>query len=259
MVRLSGSIAAGGPLDKIVNEIIDNLVGPGGDGVSTKVGKPRSEISAAVEIAHCIEEEIIIGALKPRERLVEDELMRRFGETRYIVRQALAQLEALGILTKEHHRGAVVRDFSAREVAEIYAMRELLQGEAARTIPMPASPALLAALRDIQARHAQAHEHNDFRTFYRLNNEFHTTLFAACGNTLLVQAIDTYTWMSHSIPSDRISLPKLRRRAIAEHQAMIEALAAGDRDALARLCIEHMRISRENFRGASGWIEDDGA
>jgi DNA-binding GntR family transcriptional regulator len=226
--------------------------------VSTNAAKPRAETGAAIEIAHRIEEEIIIGVLKPRERLVEDELMRRFGETRYVVRQALAQLEGLGILTKEHNRGAVVRDFTPREVAEIYAMRELLQGEAARTIPIPAAPELLAALRDIQARHALAHEQNDFRTFYRLNNEFHSTLFAACGNTLLVQAIDYYTWMSHSIPSDRISLPKLRRRAIAEHQSMIEALAAGDRDALARLCVEHMRISRENFRGASGWIEDDG-
>ncbi len=223
----------------------------------SKAARPRSDISAATRIARCIEEEIIIGALKPRERLVEDELMRRFGETRYIVRHALAQLEALGILTKEQHRGAVVRDFSPREVEEIYAMRELLQGEAARLIPMPADPALLAALRDIQTRHTQAHEQNDFRTFYRLNNAFHTTLFAACGNALLVQAIDTYTWMSHSIPSERISLPKLRRRAIAEHAAMIATLAAGDRDALRRLCIGHMRISRENFRGAAGWIEDD--
>jgi DNA-binding GntR family transcriptional regulator len=233
-------------------------VKPEGDLVSTNSVKPRAEAGAAAAMAHRIEEEIIIGALKPRERLVEDALMRRFGETRYVVRAALARLEGLGLLTKARHRGAVVRDFTPREVAEIYAMRELLQGEAARTIPLPADPALLAVLRDIQARHARAHEQNDFRTFYRLNNEFHSTLFGACGNGLLVKAIDTYTWMSHSIPSDRISLPKLRRRAIAEHQAMIEALAAGDREALMRLCVEHMRISRENFRGVSGWIEDEG-
>jgi DNA-binding GntR family transcriptional regulator len=220
------------------------------------MARPRTH--SAIALARRIEEDIIIGGLKPRERLVEDDLMRRFDATRYVVRQALAELERLGILTREQNRGAAVRDFSPREIEEIYAMRALLQAEAARTIPMPADPALLAALGDIHARHAQAHERNDFRTFYRLNNEFHTTLFGACGNALLVQAIDYYTWMSHSIPSDRISLPRLRRRAIAEHQAMIDALAAGDRETLVRLSVEHMRISRENYRGASGWIEDDG-
>ena len=217
--------------------------------------RPRTH--SAIEVARRIEEDIIIGGLKPRERLVEDDLIRRFDATRYVVRQALAELERLGILTREQNRGAAVRDFSPREIEEIYAMRALLQAEAARTIPMPADPALLAALGNIHARHARAHEQNDFRTFYRLNNEFHTTLFGACGNTLLVQAIDYYAWMSHSIPSDRISLPRLRRRAIAEHQAMIDALAAGDRGTLVRLSVEHMRISRENYRGASGWIEDD--
>ena len=87
-----------------------------------------------------LEFDILFGRLKPRERLVEDVLMQRFDAKRHAVRQALAELEHIGIVTREPNRGAAVRDFTAQEVEEICELREILQRRAAQRMPLPADP-----------------------------------------------------------------------------------------------------------------------
>ncbi|MCP3055496.1 GntR family transcriptional regulator, partial [Aurantimonas sp. LRZ36] len=66
-----------------------------------------------MEIAAALEEEIVFGRLHPRERLIEEELASRFEAKRHIVRQALVELERLGLVERVRNRGAVVRLYSA--------------------------------------------------------------------------------------------------------------------------------------------------
>ena len=98
-----------------------------------------------------LEEDIIFGRLRPRERLVEDDIMKRFGVKRHVVRQALMRLESMGLVTRAPNKGALVRDFSLHELDQIYEMRELLQERAVERIPLPAQPELTSELRRIQA------------------------------------------------------------------------------------------------------------
>ena len=60
----------------------------------------------AGEIAGALEEEIALGHLAPRERLVEEELAERFQVKRHVIRQALADLDAMGIIVRQPNRGA---------------------------------------------------------------------------------------------------------------------------------------------------------
>ena len=119
----------------------------------TRSAQPARTRGGAAEVASALEFDILFGRLKPRERLVEDVLMQRFDAKRHVVRQALNELEHIGIVTREPNRGAAVRDFSAQEVEEICELREILQRRAAQRIPLPADPALIASLEEIQARH----------------------------------------------------------------------------------------------------------
>jgi DNA-binding GntR family transcriptional regulator len=208
---------------------------------------PRAQLA---EIVTALEEDIIFGRLLPRERLPEDRLIERFHAKRHVVRQALAELERMGVVMRDRNRGAAVRDFSLQDVEEIYELRALLQARAARLIPLPGAPELVAALRRIHALHGQAVERRDLRAVYRLNNDFHNTLFGACGNRHLAEAIAHYAWLAHAIRSYRIADPVLLAQAREEHAAMIEALSAGDRERLARLCVEHIRPSKEAYLGA---------
>lgn len=218
-------------------------------GIVMAVASPSSRVQLQ-EIVAALEEDIIFGRLLPRERLPEDRLIERFAAKRHVVRQALAELGRMGVVMRDRNRGAAVRDFSLQDVEEIYELRALLQARAAGQIPLPGSPELVAALRRIHAGHGRAVEQRELRAVYRLNNDFHNTLFGACGNRHLAEAIAHYAWLAHAIRSYRIADPVLLAQAREEHAAMIEALAAGDRQRLVRLCVEHIRPSKDAWLAA---------
>ena len=203
-------------------------------------GRLDDRTAARIDVARAM------GRLKPRERLVEDALMERLGVTRHLVRQALFELERMGIVARTRNKGCAVRCFSPAEVEQIYEVREVLQAHAARRIALPAPDSMIAALSAIHARHGRAVDTGALGAVHRLNHEFHNTLFAACGNPHLVAAIAHYAWL-HAIRSYRIADPALLRQARHEHAAMIEALRRGDRGALARLCVERIQPSKDAY------------
>src|SRR5690349_17862471 len=108
---------------------------------SISLQPPARGAEAAVQtlVSH-LEEDIVLGYLHPRERLVEDALIERFGAKRHAVREALARLERLGLVERQPNRGAMVRALTPRGVEEIYAVREILELAAAREVLRRATP-----------------------------------------------------------------------------------------------------------------------
>jgi len=194
-----------------------------------------------------LEEDIVFGRLHPRERLTEDELMARFSMKRHAVRQVLTELELLGVVEKKRNVGAVVRAFSAREVMELYALREVLEVHAASQMPLPVPEARLAALVMVQREHDAAVGDGDARRVFRSNQRFHREFFGLLDNAVLGQAIEEYARRTHPIRFGTLVAPAYRERARQEHWAMIQALRAGDRDALMTICRDHLLPSRDAY------------
>ncbi len=201
----------------------------------------------ATSIAAAIEEDIVFRRLEPGRRLIEDELMERFGAKRHVVRHALAMLDQIGIVQKAVNKGAAVRTFSREEVENIYAMRDLLQGYAARLIRLPASPVTLAALDEICDAFERAVQDRSVREMFYLNETFHDTLFAECGNPYLCESISRFAWLAHAIRSYVLGDPDLVHKSQADHRAMVEAYRTGDREALERLCRHHIRAAKNAY------------
>jgi DNA-binding GntR family transcriptional regulator len=217
----------------------------------TEVSEP-----AVQDLVRVLEFDILFGNLKPRERLVEDVLMQRFSAKRHAVRQALSDLERMGVVARAPNRGATVRDFSAEEVEEIAELRETLQRRAAQRMKLPAEVALVARLESLQRRHDKAVAARDPRAIDDANEAFHSTLFGACGNQHLAEAIAHYAYLSRAMRLyplvDRTLLERLR----SEHWAMIEALKVGDRRALARLVVDHIQHSKKIYLEVRGSLVD---
>ena len=208
-------------------------------------------------IVAALEEDILFGRLRTRERLIEDELIDRFSATRHVVRQVLLELERKGMVLRERGRSTVVRDFSREEVEQICAVREMLHAHAAALIPLPAPPALLRKLEQLHEAHSKQVEAGDPSGIHRVNNAFHETLFESCGNPFLLQSIRDYAQMSLGFRCHVMVNPFLARRARDEHQAMVAALKKGDRAKLVRLCVEHTRPSKRVYMTMQGWIEPE--
>jgi len=201
-------------------------------------------MTAANDLDHVIaqlEEDIVFGRRRPRERLIEDELVARFAAKKHVVRQALVELERIGLVERKRNKGAVVRDYAPEEVEQIFAVRELLEAEAARLIPLPAPAALLDSLRAIHGEHSAAVEAGDIARAFRVNIRFHQALFQACGNPHLAEAIDSLAFKSHGVRSYSLARPELLRGARDDHAQMIEALVKGHRNLLVDLCINHLK------------------
>jgi DNA-binding GntR family transcriptional regulator len=206
----------------------------------------RGEATAG-EIVRALEFDILFGRLRPRERLVEDILIARFDAKRHVVRQALLELQRMGIVVRTPNRGAAVRDFTAQEIEEIYELRELLQRQAAERFSLPADKAHLKRLRQIQREHDAAVAAGELRRVDQVNDEFHRVFFAACGNTHLADTIAYYSQLSRAMRVYPMADPVSLRRLRDEHWAMIDALARGDRAALKRLVVQHMQLSKAAY------------
>lgn len=202
-----------------------------------------------LSIVRALEEDIIFGRLEPGTRLTEDMLLARFPVTRHFVRQALVQLESMGIVVRERNKGATVRSLSADEVRQIYAMRELVQRQAALWIPLPAPAALIDELYDIQAQYC-AHVANGYlRGVHESNDRFHLTLFGACGNQYLVEAIELYMHLSLPVRARSMASPETLAISRKHHDMMIEMLKGSDNWVLAQLCVAHLQPSKTDYLG----------
>ncbi|WAE71367.1 GntR family transcriptional regulator [Streptomonospora nanhaiensis] len=198
-------------------------------------------------LADLLEEEIVIGVRFPRERLVEDELMARFDAKRHAVRQALQVLESRGVVERRPNAGAFVRSFTAKEVRDLYVLRDLLEVRAAELIEFPVDPARLEDLAEAQRRHDAAVEANDPRAVVTANMEFHRKLFALSDNEALMEAINRYARVAHAIRSVTVTSTESLRLSRHEHGRMLDALREGDRDLLASTCRAHLIPSRDAY------------
>jgi DNA-binding GntR family transcriptional regulator len=159
----------------------------------------------------------------------------------------LTELERRGLAERRKNVGAVVKSFTAREVTELYALRELLETDAASRIVFPVSSQKIDALRALQAQHDEAAIVGDLRRVFRVNMAFHRAFFALSENEALTEAIGEYERRTHAIRSVSIMFPQYLEKARLDHHQMIGALESGDGERLIKLCREHLVPSRDAY------------
>lgn len=199
------------------------------------------------DLVDALEEEIVLGWLQPRERLIEDEIVARFDMKRHVVREAIFALERMGLAKRQRNKGAVVRVLDPAEVMQIYEVRIALETLAAERIPLPPPPKVVQELRVIQTDHQKAVDDQDPRAAFRANMRFHAAFFAACGNAHLTELIRVSAQKVHAARSLTATDPAYLTRASAEHWAIIDAMEIGDRARLVALCRSHILPSRDVY------------
>jgi DNA-binding GntR family transcriptional regulator len=194
-------------------------------------------------IATRLEEDIVLGRRHPRERLIEQDLCEQFNTHRADVRLAFFELEKKGIIQRIPNRGAIVRDLTPKEVAQIYVVREELEVMAVRILPFPVSRSDIDKLDEIQCQHGAAIERGDLLTVFYSNLYFHRTLFELCGNICLIETIEQLAQKVYGIRSYANAFPDALDRARRDHIDMIAALRTSNRDVLIALTRRHLEPS----------------
>ncbi|MEO5772096.1 MAG: GntR family transcriptional regulator [Burkholderiaceae bacterium] len=211
--------------------------------------KPSSEPA----LADRLEEDILFGRLRPRERLVEDDLMARTGATRHAVRGALVEMEQRQLVVRVPNKGAQVRDFERVDIEQICDMRDWLHERAARAMRFPADPAWIAGLEQLQRQHDAAVASAQPVAVHRTNAAFHAALFAGCGNRYLTHTINEYAQLSLAYRCHLMTRTDLANQAAREHWEIIAALRQSDVERLAKLCVHHTKAARAVYESLQGW------
>jgi len=178
------------------------------------------------------------GELPPGSRLRESQIAERLGISRTPVREALRQLEAQGLVTHEPHRGVVVAELDYDQLGELYAVREVLEGTAARLAARHASPEEVDVLRELAEAHAPLVDDPD--ALAEANKHFHRQINRACHNRYLNSMLENMRVNLALLSGTTFALPERRRAAVEEHRAIVDAIAAGDEARAERLARQHI-------------------
>lgn len=181
------------------------------------------------EIKAYLVDAIMRGAFKPGERIVETRIANQLGVSQAPVREAIRDLESLGLVESMPFRGASVRQLSLTELAEIYPVRAAIEGVAARAAATRMTEADLERLEELNRAMLAAAEQGDSQGQTRYNIEFHRMIVEASGNTALVRIWNTLqlaTWTFVTVGRSGHTLMEIARR----HEAVIAALRSRDPD-----------------------------
>jgi DNA-binding GntR family transcriptional regulator len=207
-------------------------------------------------VADQLRSEILEGRLKPGEWLRQERLAQEHGVSQMPVREALKQLASEGLVEHVPYRGARVVQFSADDIEDLYACRAFLEGMAARFAAQNITADELAELAALVPRMAACETPRDLTEYRELNRRFHAAIFAASRRSYLVRtlaqlwaAFPTMLWSNvPRVATD--SVPGREEPDVAEHSAIVVALAAHDPEAAERAVREHIRLAGEALQSA---------
>lgn len=170
--------------------------------------------------------DISAGILPPGTRLREAELADRLGISRTPVREAIRRLETDGLVTHLPRQGAAIRTMDYAEIMELYEMRAVLEGTAARMAARAASDielGELAALNDALSR-VEGPE------AYELNRQFHLTLLDAAKNRFLLKSMNALKKTLLILGPSTLNETDRAQEAVAEHSRILDGLRVRDGD-----------------------------
>lgn len=197
------------------------------------------------EVAVRLRQRIVEGQLAPGAKLNERELSELLNVSRTPLREAIKMLAAEGLVELLPNRGAVVAQMSAQDVADTFEVIAGLEGQSGELAAQRITEAELAEIRALHYEMMAAWTRRDLPTYYRLNAQIHLQINAAARNPVLAQ-----TWRTVNA---RLQALRFRsnfdeakwKRAVREHERMVELLAARDAAGLRALLVEHLLHKRD--------------
>ncbi len=183
---------------------------------------------------------IISKKLIPGQKIVQDKLAEDLGISRTPLRSALQMLEGEGLIVSVPRKGVIVKEFSNREIVEIYDCRIALERTAVRLFVDQASNKDMNILRDLFKPFLEG-EINDFE-YQKADAEFHDYMIRNSGNSFLHRIFQQSNLL---VCIDTLGLLRPSKETLIEHMKIIDALEKRDVDLAESLIISHLDITKQ--------------
>lgn len=203
------------------------------------------------QIYQIIHDMILGRQILPGEKILEEDLAKKIGVSRTPIRECLCRLENEGIVEIIPRRGAFLRKYSKKKVAEVFDIREVLEGLVARLVAGNQDLELNTKVRRVLDRVYQLPDQGEVLTeFTRADVEFHRLLLNACSNEMLQGAMAVINTHLQIIRARTVVIPGRAKRTVEEHYGILEAVEKQDPPAAEERMRRHI-ISVRNHALAS--------
>lgn len=171
---------------------------------------------------------ILRGSYAPRQRLIETELAEQYDASRFVIRNALIQLAADGLVELQPNRGARVREISVEEAVEITEIRQAVEGLVARRAAELVTDAEIAELRELGTQMETAVAQGELLRYSDLNATLHARVREIAGHATASRIIEQLNGQLVRHQFQLSLLPGRPNVSLPEHLAIIEAVCTRD-------------------------------
>ena len=189
-------------------------------------------------VVEILRDAILTGVLEPGEHLHQEELAYKLGVSLTPLREALAQLEAQGMVVRFPHRGVKVAEARLAEAQGVYRIREVVEPLATKLAVPNLSRDQIALLKGLDEGFGSAFARKDFERQQRLDCQFHLTIYQAAKSDLLYEII-VGLWCK--FPWDTLFVIRGRARlSLQEHKKILKGIENGDEELGAEAMRQHI-------------------
>jgi DNA-binding GntR family transcriptional regulator len=216
-----------------------------------------STVPNTTRIRRILENAIVDGRYPPGSRLDPEALAREFDCSRTPIREALQQMEASGLVRVFPKRGTFVSEWTAEELAERFEVMAEIEAMCARLAARRITDAELAEFEAVHASCQELAQAGDVDAYYLRNSDFHHCIYHATHNAFLEQEASRMHAMLQPYRRMQLQVRNRMARSFAEHEAVIQAIRAGDDEAAATAMRGHVVIQGDRFHDLIAALRQD--
>lgn len=208
----------------------------------------EKESTKSENLTEYLIEAIVEGQLAPGSKISEPELAKQFQVSRGPLREALMRVEGLGLIERIPHIGARVIQLSPTKLVELYAVREALEGMAARLAARNITEIERAGLESLLSTHSTHIDQVEGASYFHQQGDFdfHYRIIQACRNQQLIGLLCDELY--HLLRMYRYQSPRSHSRpveALEEHKFILRAIRQRDEELAEMLMRRHISRSRQ--------------
>jgi DNA-binding GntR family transcriptional regulator len=203
----------------------------------------RQSFKAAMsedDVLRQIEQAVIDHRLPPGTKLKEIQLAEVFGVKRGTIRKVLARLAYSRLVDQLPNRGASVAKPSVEEGRDLFATRRVLEGAIIQSLTPKINKSQIQQLRHMLDQEQSAYEADDTRLALSLSVDFHRQLARICGNGVLEEYLNDIIRRTPLVILTHLSADPQNRCRNQEHEAIVDAIEAGDAKKAADIMNQHL-------------------
>ena len=199
------------------------------------------------QIYQILKKEICDGNLPPGKWLQEKELAEQLNVSRSPVREALKQLVDECLAVEYPNKGVCVREFTTKDIEEIYEVRSMLEGYAIKNSVKTLTSKNITELMELLEQLVRCYDNNDLANYISIDTRLHEYIINLSGNSLIV---DIYKRIYSQTQQFRIYSLTTQRRfddSVIEHRKMVESIASGNWKKAVEINQTHLTLAREEI------------